>query len=80
MRVGAVRFDFATFIAESRCVALAEDDGLADVFERSPVLSEKLVHGQSMSVPSEDSVMTHGRSPAFVLPSFCLRSASLSAC
>ena len=33
MRAGAVRLNFAAFVTQGWCVLLAEDDGLADVFE-----------------------------------------------
>jgi len=50
VRADTVGFDFATFITEGGGVLVAKEDGLADVFERAPVLFEKLVYGQAVSV------------------------------
>jgi hypothetical protein len=55
VRAGAVRFDFAAFIAHRRHEFFTEDHGLADVFKRPSVLFQKLVDRQTMSIHASSS-------------------------
>ena len=48
MRAGAVRFDFATLIAEGRSVFFGNQDGLTDFFEGSSVLFQKFIHREAV--------------------------------
>jgi len=50
MWTGTVRLDFAALVTQRRGVFFAEQNVLANVFERSPVPFEKLAHRQAVSV------------------------------
>jgi hypothetical protein len=50
MRADAIRFHFATFVAERGSVFFADENRFADGFQRSTVLCQKLFHRQTVRI------------------------------